>query len=73
MKKYLFLLITVMLNLSAFAQGSLSTKKTQADYERVFKRFMNFYNSNQADSINNLFSKYKDWSTVRISESLEEY
>lgn len=46
------LFLTLILLQQGFVQA-----QTQADYERVMGRFMNFYNDNHGDSISTMFVK----------------
>ena len=59
----------------------LSFAQSRRDYERTMTRFMKFYNSNQGDSINEMFSDgWKEqkatkllWTSWRNKELLDEY
>lgn len=72
MKSIFFVLLIVIQPLILFAQS-------KADYEHAIKRFVNFYNNKQADSIVNMWPEQERkevksmWSKERTEALLKEY
>ncbi len=56
MKRIVFILLLFLAFTTGFAQSYLGYGKTKADYERVFGKFMKFYNNGQSDSIYSILS-----------------
>ena len=78
MKNLLLVSLFFILSATTYAQTKLSFGKTKADYQRVFGKFIKYYNSGQVDSIQNLFSdrwgdsKEKSWNENNIKHTKDE-
>ena len=56
MRCLFFIPALLLLSAGVYGQQFRINGKTKADYERVFTRFMRFYNNTQSDSIYNILS-----------------
>lgn len=73
MKNIIIIFLLLNIHHNAFSQ-------TKADFENAMNRFKNFYNNNQADSIQAMFYNYKIskrptwlWSQERLPSIKKEY